>query len=84
MPDRNIQKMPLRTWWSFTRATPRSLFGGIDLMAGTPLLIRHGSPFDRIPHEGNLSGRMQSPRKRPDVTFRNWSRSVEQATITVR
>jgi hypothetical protein len=32
-PDRNTQKMPLRTRRSFTRGTPRGLFGSIDLMA---------------------------------------------------
>src|ERR1700720_2699047 len=32
-PDRNTQKMPLRTRRSFTRATPRGLFGSIGLMA---------------------------------------------------
>jgi hypothetical protein len=31
--SRNTQKMPLRTRRSFTRATPRGLFGSIDLMA---------------------------------------------------
>jgi len=32
-PDRNTQKMPLRTRRSFTRGTPRGLFGNIGLMA---------------------------------------------------
>ncbi len=31
-PDRNTQKMPLRTRRSFTRGTPRGLFGSIGLM----------------------------------------------------
>src|SRR5262249_43966867 len=32
-PDRKTQKMPLRTRRSFTRGTPRGLFGNIGLMA---------------------------------------------------
>src|SRR6516165_3396566 len=32
-PDRKTQKMPLRTLRSFTRGTPRGLFGSIGLMA---------------------------------------------------
>jgi hypothetical protein len=32
-PDRKTQKMPLRTRRSFTRGTPRGLFGSIGLMA---------------------------------------------------
>src|SRR5262245_12046463 len=32
-PDRKTQKMPLRTRRSFTRGTPRGLFGSISLMA---------------------------------------------------
>jgi hypothetical protein len=32
-PDRRTQKMPLRTRRSFTRRTPRGLFGSIGLMA---------------------------------------------------
>ena len=32
-PDRKTQKMPLRTRRSFTRGTPRGLFGSIGFMA---------------------------------------------------
>ncbi len=32
-PDRRTQKMPFRTRLSFTRGTPRGLFGSIGLMA---------------------------------------------------
>jgi hypothetical protein len=32
-PDRKTQKMPLRTRRSFTRGTPRDLFGSIGFMA---------------------------------------------------
>jgi hypothetical protein len=32
-PDRNTQKMPLRTRRSFTLGTPLGLFGSIGLMA---------------------------------------------------
>jgi hypothetical protein len=32
-PDRKTQRMPLRTRRSFTRGTPRGLFGNIGLMA---------------------------------------------------
>jgi len=32
-PDRKTQKMPFRTRRSFTRGTPRGLFGSIGLMA---------------------------------------------------
>jgi len=34
--DRSTQKMPLRTRRSFTRRTPRVLFGSIGVMAATP------------------------------------------------
>ncbi len=36
-PDRKTQKMPLRTRRSFTRGTPRGLFGSIGLMASHSL-----------------------------------------------
>ena len=36
-PDRKTQKMPFRTRRSFTRGTPRGLFGSIGLMAAHSL-----------------------------------------------
>lgn len=47
-PDRKTQKMPLRTRRSFTRGTPRGLFGSIGLMADHSFgeFVAHDSALD--------------------------------------
>jgi len=41
-PDRKTQKMPFRTRRSFTRGTPRGLFGSIGLMAAHSWSVNSG------------------------------------------
>jgi hypothetical protein len=52
-PDRRTQKMPLRTRRSFTRGTPRGLFGSIGLMVIREFVAHDSSPqFGSLNHEG--------------------------------
>ena len=54
-PDRKTQKMPFRTWRSFTRGTPRGLFGGqICSRTMLPLLTTSRDwSENRAPHSGS-------------------------------
>src|SRR5436190_16117443 len=55
-PDRKTQKIPLRTRRSFTRGTPRGLFGSIGLITG-PLIVGQRVAHDSSPRFGELESR---------------------------
>ena len=55
-PDRRTQKMPLRTRRSFTRGTPRGLFGQHRL-DGNPFIIGGFVAHDSSPQFGSLNHR---------------------------
>ena len=62
-PDRKTQKMPLRTRRSFTRGTPRGLFGSIGLMAVHSWSVVTHDPSPRF------WGLESRPRAGPQPTF---------------